>query len=61
VGARFNAPGWFLVGANPAVVTGSSPPAHSRSGTILVAIAAGLLAVIVVVAARLIAARRRER
>jgi hypothetical protein len=61
VGARFTAPGWYVVGANPAFVTGAATPAaHGRSGTIFIAVAAAILAVIVAVVARVITVARRR-
>ena len=45
IGAAFNAPGWYQVGANPAVVSGARS-SHSNTGTIAIAVGAGVLALV---------------
>jgi hypothetical protein len=62
VGARFTAPGWYQVGANPAVVTGAGGggASHSQSNIVFLAIGAGILAIIVAVVARIVYVRRRQ-
>jgi hypothetical protein len=60
IGAAFTAPGWYQVGANPAVVTGSKS-SSSSSGTIVIAIGAGVLALIAAFFAVREARRRRAK
>lgn len=61
IGAAFTSPGWYQVGANPAVVAGAKSTSSSSSGTIIIAIGAGVLALIAAVFAIREARRRRAK